>query len=415
VDHFRYRRGALHAERVPLSRIAARLGTPTYVYSQATLRRHWEVVTRAFAGRPTLVCYSVKASSNLALLARFAAWGAGFDIVSGGELARVRRAGGDPRRTVFAGVGKTRAELELALRARVLLFNVESAEELQLLDQVARELGVRAPFAIRVNPGVDPRTHHAISTGLVTSKFGVPLREAYALYQQSRRMPGLSARGVDCHIGSQLTDIRPLREAVTQVARLYQQLLGEGQRLSLLDVGGGLGIPYRGERPPGPEAWARTLRQATAGLAATLLVEPGRVLVGNAGVLLTRVLFRKRAGKRQYVIVDAGMNDLLRPALYGAEHEVVPVHPRRGRTVRAEVVGPVCESTDTLASGRRMVLPEQGDLLAVRTAGAYGMSMASTYNGRPRPAEVLVRGARFQVVRAREKPPDLWRGESTGR
>jgi len=415
VDHFRYRRGTLHAEGVPLPRVAARVGTPTYVYSEATLRRHWEVVTRAFAGHPTLVCYSVKASSNLALLARFASWGAGFDIVSGGELHRVRRAGGDPRKTVFAGVGKTRDELEQALRARVLLFNVESAEELELLDQVARQLGVRAPFAIRVNPGVDPRTHHAVSTGLEGSKFGVPLREAHTLYQRSRRMRGLVARGVDCHIGSQLTDTRPLREAVTQVARLFQQLRGDGHALSLLDVGGGLGVPYRGERPPAPEVWARTLRQVTAGIPATLLVEPGRVLVGNAGVLLTRVLFRKRSRTKQFVIVDAGMNDLLRPALYGAEHEMVPVRRRGGRAVRVDVVGPVCESTDTLASGRNMVLPERGDLLAVRTAGAYGMSMASTYNGRPRPAEVLVRRARFQVVRDREKVEDLWRGESTGR
>ncbi|HMK72039.1 MAG TPA: diaminopimelate decarboxylase [Myxococcaceae bacterium] len=411
MDHFRYRRGALHAERVPLSRIAARLGTPTYVYAEATLRRHWEVVSRAFAGRPTLVCYSVKASSNLALLARFAAWGAGFDIVSGGELARVRRAGGDPRRTVFAGVGKTRAELEQALRAKVLLFNVESAEELQLLDQVARGLGVRAPFAIRVNPGVDPRTHHAISTGLLTSKFGVPLREAYALYQQSRRMRGLVARGVDCHIGSQLTDTRPLREAVTQVARLYQQLLGEGLRLSLLDVGGGLGIPYRGERPPGPEAWARTLRQATAGLAATLLVEPGRVLVGNAGVLLTRVLFRKRARTKQFVIVDAGMNDLLRPSLYQAFHRIEPVGARGPAAFRADVVGPVCETGDFLARDRDLPAVEPEDVLAVRDAGAYGYVMASNYNLRPRPAEVLVEDGQARLIRRRETFEDLVRTE----
>jgi len=415
MDHFRYRRGILHAEEVPLERIAARVSTPTYVYSEATLRRHWEVVTRAFAGHPTLVCYSVKASSNLALLARFAAWGSGFDVVSGGELARVRRAGGDPRRAVFAGVGKRREELVQALRARVLLINVESAEELELLDQVARELGVRAPFAVRVNPAVDPRTHRAISTGMETSKFGVPLREAYALYRRSRRMRGLVARGVDCHIGSQLTDTRPLGRAVAQVARLYQELVGQGYPLSLLDVGGGLGIPYRDERPPHPQAWAGVLLRAVRGLPATLLVEPGRLLVGNAGVLVTRVLFRKRSPRRQFVIVDAGMNDLLRPALYGAEHEVVPVRRRRGPTVRAEVVGPVCESTDTLASARRLVLPEQGDLFCVRTAGAYGMSMASNYNGRPRPAEVLVHGRRFQVVRARDAVRDLWRGESTGR
>ena len=415
MDHFQPRKGVLHVEEVSLERVADRVGTPTYVYSEATLRRHFRVVDGAFAGAPHIVCYSVKASGNLALLSALARWGSGFDVVSGGELARVLEAGGDPGRTVFAGVGKTEAEMAFALRAGIGMFNVESAEELEALDRVGKRLRRRAPFAIRVNPGVDPRTHHAVSTGLEGSKFGVPLREAHTLYQRSRRMRGLVARGVDCHIGSQLTDTRPLREAVTQVARLFQQLRGDGHALSLLDVGGGLGVPYRGERPPAPEVWARTLRQVTAGIPATLLVEPGRVLVGNAGVLLTRVLFRKRSRTKQFVIVDAGMNDLLRPALYGAEHEMVPVRRRGGRAVRVDVVGPVCESTDTLASGRNMVLPERGDLLAVRTAGAYGMSMASTYNGRPRPAEVLVRRARFQVVRDREKVEDLWRGESTGR
>jgi diaminopimelate decarboxylase len=415
MDHFLYRRGVLYAEGVCLLRLAEEVGTPAYVYALATLRRHWQVVRGAFAGRPTLVCYSVKASSNLALLSHFAAWGAGFDVVSGGELARVVRAGGEPGRTVFAGVGKTQAELEQALRAGVLLVNVESAEELDLLDSVGRTLGVRAPFAVRVNPDVDARTHRNISTGKRTSKFGVPLAEARALYQKSRGMRGVLARGVDCHIGSQLTESGPLKTAVRRVAALYRQLVSEGHRLSLLDVGGGLGIRYRKETPPRPEAWARVLREATADIDATLVVEPGRVLVGNAGVLLTRVLFRKRASGRPLVVVDAGMNDLLRPALYGAEHEVVSVRRRQGARVLLDVVGPVCESTDTLAAGRRMVLPAQGDLLVVRTAGAYGMSMASNYNGRPRPAEVLVSGKRFQVVRTRESLRDLWRGESTGR
>jgi diaminopimelate decarboxylase len=415
MDHFLFRRGVQYAEGVPLARIAEQVGTPTYVYSEATLRRHWEVVSGAFAGRPTLVCYSVKASSNLALLARFARWGAGFDVVSGGELARVQRAGGAPRRTVFAGVGKTRAELEQALRAGVLLVNVESAEELELLNAVGREAGVRAPFAMRVNPHVDAGSHRGISTGLKTSKFGVPLEEARALYRRSLRMKGVLAKGVDCHIGSQLTYTEPLRKAVRKVAAFYRQLASEGHGLGLLDVGGGLGIRYRKETPPLPEDWARTLLEATGDIAATLVVEPGRVLVGNAGVLLTRVLGRKRGPGLHFVVVDAGMNDLLRPALYGAEHEVVPVRRRRGAAVRVDVVGPVCESTDTLASGRRMVLPAQGDLLVLRTAGAYGMSMASNYNGRPRPAEVLVSGSRFQVVRTRETLRDLWRGESTGR
>lgn len=415
MDHFLFRRGVLYAEGVSLEHVAERVGTPTYVYAEATLRRHWEVVSRAFEGRPTLLCYSVKASSNLALLSRFARWGAGFDVVSGGELARVLRAGGEPSKTVFAGVGKTRAELEQALRARILLVNVESAEELELLDQVGRAAGVGAPFAIRVNPDVDARTHRSISTGLRTSKFGIPVSEARALYERSRRMKGLVAKGVDCHIGSQLTDARPLLEAVRRVAALYRQLVSEGHRLEFLDVGGGLGIRYRTETPPKPEEWARVLREASKDVATTLVVEPGRVLVGNAGILLTRVLGRKRVPGRRFVIVDAGMNDLLRPALYGAEHEVVSVRRRRGSSVLLDLVGPVCESTDTLASGRRMVLPARGDLLAIRTAGAYGMSMSSNYNGRPRPAEVLVSGARFQVVRRREALEDLWRGESTGR
>jgi len=415
MDHFLYRRGRLYADGVSLESIARRVGTPTYVYAAATLRRHWEVVTAAFAGRPTLVCYSVKANSNLALLSLFAEWGAGFDVVSGGELAKVVRAGGKPQRTVFAGVGKTRAELEQALRARVLLINVESAEELELLDAVGRALGTRAPFAVRCNPDVDARTHRSISTGLRTSKFGVPLAEARALYQRARRMRGVEALGVDCHIGSQLTETGPFGQAVKKVAALYRQLVSEGHPLRLLDVGGGLGIRYRKEAPPTPEAWARVLREATADIACTLVVEPGRVLVGNAGVLLTRVLFRKRTSARRFLVVDAGMNDLLRPALYGAEHEVVAVRRKRGPRVLLDVVGPVCESTDTLAAGRRMVLPAARELLVVRTAGAYGMSMASNYNGRPRAAEVLVQGARFQVVRARETLEDLWRGESTGR
>ncbi|MGO8968660.1 MAG: diaminopimelate decarboxylase [Myxococcaceae bacterium] len=415
MDHFHYRRGVLYAEGVSLPSVAAKVGTPTYVYAEATLRRHWEVVSEAFSGRSALVCYSVKASSNLALLSRFAFWGAGFDVVSGGELARVLRSGGKARRTVFAGVGKTRAELEQALGAGVLLFNVESAEELELLDQVARASGVRAPFAVRVNPDVDARTHRSISTGHKTSKFGVPLAEARALYQRSRQLKGLLATGVDCHIGSQLTHLQPLSEAVRRVAALYRQLQAEGHPLGLLDVGGGLGIRYRKERPPSPEAWARVLREATADISATLVVEPGRVLVGNAGVLLTRVLYRKPGPGRRFLVVDAGMNDLLRPALYGAEHEVVPVRRRAGKRVLLDVVGPVCESTDTLAAGRRLVLPRRGELLAVRTAGAYSMSMASNYNGRPRAAEVLVSGRRFQVVRTRETLQDLWRGESTGR
>lgn len=415
MDHFRPHRGVLHCEQVSLERIAGRVGTPTYVYSEATLHRHFRVVDVAFAGAPHLVCYSVKASGNLGLLASLARWGSGFDVVSGGELARVVEAGGDPGRTVFAGVGKTEAEMAQALRAGIGMFNVESAEELEALDRVGRRLRRHAPFAIRVNPGVDAGTHRHISTGLPTSKFGVPFAEARALYARSRRMRGLRARGVDCHIGSQLTRLGPLAAALRQVAALYRALRAEGHPLEWLDVGGGLGIRYQDEEPPSPDRWAATVRKAVGDTGATVVVEPGRVLVGNAGVLLTRVLYRKQAGGRTLVVVDAGMNDLLRPALYGAEHAIVPVRSRRGRSRLVDLVGPVCESADVLGRDRRLVLPEPGALLAIRGAGAYGMSMASTYNGRPRPAEVLVSGARARVVRRREPVEDLWRGESTGR
>jgi diaminopimelate decarboxylase len=412
MNHFHEQRGALWAEGVPLERIAREVGSPTYVYSAATLRRHLSVVQAAFAKTPTVVCYSVKANSTLAVLSLFARGGSGFDIVSGGELARVLEAKGDPRQVVFSGVGKRDDEMKAALEAGILMFNVESAEELERLDQVGRRLGVRAPFALRVNPDVDAKTHRYIATGLKTSKFGVPFEEAVALYKKSRRMKGLEARGVDCHIGSQLTDARPVREAITRVADLYAELKAQGFPLTHLDVGGGLGVTYTDERPPGVDAYAKAVLGATKGLGATLVLEPGRVLVANAGVLLTHVLYRKQTPAKRFLIVDAGMNDLLRPALYEAHHDIVAVKPRRGRKSTMEIVGPVCESSDVLGHARSMPPLEQGDLLAIKTAGAYGMSMASTYNSRPRPAEVLVDGAKYRVVRKRETLTDLWRGET---
>lgn len=412
MNHFHERRGALWAEEVPLSRIAEEVGTPTYVYSAATLRRHLAVVQSAFVRVPTVVCYSVKANSTLAVLKLFASAGSGFDIVSHGELARVQQAGGDPKKVVFSGVGKREDEMVAALRAGILMFNVESAEELVLLDRVGRRLGVRAPFALRVNPDVDARTHRYIATGLKTSKFGVPFEEAVALYGKSRRMKGLQARGVDCHIGSQLTDARPVKEAITRVGGLYAELKAQGFPLTHLDVGGGLGVTYSKERPPGVEAYAQAVLDSARHLGAILVLEPGRVLVANAGVLLTRVLFRKKTPSKRFLIVDAGMNDLLRPALYEAHHDIVAVKPRRGSRATMEIVGPVCESSDVLGHGRSMPPLEQGDLLAVKTAGAYGMSMASTYNSRCRPAEVLVDGQDYRVVRRREALEELWRGET---
>jgi diaminopimelate decarboxylase len=412
VNHFHEKRGALWAEEVPLAGIAQEVGTPTYVYSSATLRRHLSVVQAAFAQVPTVVCYSVKANSTLAILKLFATGGSGFDIVSHGELARVLEAGGDPKKVVFSGVGKREDEMVAALKAGILMFNVESAEELTLLDQVGRRLGVRAPFALRVNPDVDAKTHRYIATGLKTSKFGVPFEEAVALYKKSRRMKGLEARGVDCHIGSQLTDARPVKEAITRVGGLYAELKKQGFPLTHLDVGGGLGVKYTKERPPGLEDYAKAVLSSAHGFDGTLVLEPGRVMVANAGVLLTKVLFRKKTVAKKFLIVDAGMNDLMRPALYEAHHDIVAVKPRRGSKTTMEIVGPVCESTDVLGHARSLAPLEQGDLLAIKTAGAYGMSMASTYNSRCRPAEVLVDGKDYRVVRKREAIEELWRGET---
>lgn len=411
MSAFAYRKGLLHAEEVPLSAIADAVGTPTYVYATAALAERFREVTEAFQGHPHLVCYSVKANSNLAILRLFAGLGSGFDIVSGGELARVKQAGGAPAKTVFAGVGKTPDEMAQALSQGLLLFNVESAEELEALDAVGRRLGKPAPFALRVNPDVDARTHRYIATGLKTSKFGVPFEEAVALYAKAKKWKGLKALGLDCHIGSQLTRTAPVKAALSKVADLYVTLKAKGHALEYLDVGGGLGITYSDETPPSPGEYARTVLGAVARTGATLLLEPGRSLVGNAGVLLTRVLYRKPTEARTFVVVDAGMNDLLRPALYEAHHALQPVVKRRGRDVEVDVVGPVCESTDVLARARPLVLPRQGDLYAFMSAGAYGMSMASTYNSRPRPAEVLVDGAAWRVVRERERVEDLWRGE----
>jgi diaminopimelate decarboxylase len=411
VNHFSYRKRVLHAEEVPLSAIAEAVGTPVYVYSTATLRRHFRVVTEAFGAHPHLVCYAVKANSTLAVLRLLAQEGSGFDIVSGGELARVKAAGGEPGKTVFAGVGKTADEMAQALDAGILFFNVESPEELELLDSVARSKGRRAPFAIRVNPNVDAGTHRHIATGLKTSKFGVPFEEAVALYARARRMKGLEAVGVDCHIGSQITRTAPFKAALSKVGGLYKELKAQGHALRYLDIGGGLGITYTSETPPSPEEYARTTLAAVGDTGATLVFEPGRVVVGNAGLLVTRVLFRKKTPARQFVVVDAGMNDLMRPALYDAHHGLQPLVQRRGQEVEVDVVGPVCESTDVLARQRKLVLPKQGELYALMSAGAYGMSMASTYNSRPRPAEVLVDGAAWRVVRERESVEDLWRGE----
>lgn len=415
MNHFEYRGDALYCEDVPLATIADEVGTPVYVYSHATLTRHMRVFDDALAGVRHLVCFSVKSSSNLAVLKLLFDLGAGADIVSGGELRRVLAAGGDARKVVFSGVGKTAAEMREALAVGVLAFNVESEEELLALDRVAGDMGARAPVSLRVNPDVDPETHPYVATGLKESKFGIAMSEARAAYALARRLANVEIVGVDCHIGSQLSRTAPFSDAVSRLLGLIEELRADGVALRYLDIGGGLGIPYGEDgapAPPSPAEYGEAIRAALAPLGApgelTIICEPGRVITGNAGVLLARVLYRKRSEARHFTIVDAAMNDLVRPALYGSFHPVRPVREVAGRPVQVtDVVGPICESGDFLARARALPLLEPGELLAVGAAGAYGFVMASNYNSRPRAAEVLVRGDRYAVVRRRETIDDL--------
>ncbi len=414
MNHFQRKRGELCCEDVPLSELAAEVGTPAYVYSQATLLRHARVFRSALRGLDFLACFAVKSAPNLALLKLLAGEGFGFDIVSGGELFRALQAGGDPRRIVFSGVGKREDEREAALRAGILQFNCESEEELQQLSRVAARKRAVAPVALRVNPDVDARTHPYIATALASSKFGVPAARVRKAYRLAASLPGLRVEGVACHIGSQIQQTRPFVEAAGKMRDLVLQLRRDGHDVRRLDMGGGLGVPYgQGPAPASPREYGEALVKALRGLDVKVLLEPGRLLVANAGVLLTRVLLRKEGHRgRKFVVVDAGMNDLVRPALYDAHHAIEPVgRPRRGGE-RVDVVGPVCESADVLA--RRRVLPPlgAGDLIVLRTAGAYGMAMASQYNARPRPAEVLVDGRSWRIIRARETYKDLIRGET---
>jgi diaminopimelate decarboxylase len=416
MHHFRVVADDLCCEDVALEAVAREIGTPVYVYSRATIERHLRVFDDALAGRPHRICYSVKANSNLAILRLLAGLGAGMDVVSGGELHRALRAGVAADRILFGGVGKREDEIEAALRAGILMINVESLQELDLCDRVAARLGTKAPISIRVNPDVDAETHPHISTGLRKNKFGVPAARAREAYHRAASLPHLAVRGVDCHIGSQLTRLDPLRDAIGRVAELARELRDGGAPLEFLDVGGGLGIPYRDEdAPPSPADYGRMLDEALApfsGLDLTLLCEPGRVIVGNAGVLLTRVLYVKEGEEKAFVVVDAAMNDLVRPALYGSHHEIRHVRERDRAPLVADVVGPICESSDHFARDRALGRPEPGELLAVMSAGAYGFSMASTYNTRPRPAEVMCDGARYDVIRRRETLEDLLRAET---
>lgn len=411
MHHFEYRNGELFAEGIPVRRIAREVGTPAYVYSLATLKRHYRVFDQAFAKVPHVVCFSVKSNSNLAVLRAFAGEGSGFDIVSGGELFRALKAGAEPKKIVFSGVGKKKKEIEDALEAGILMFNVESEQELDFLDEVGRGLGKRAPISLRVNPDVDPKTHPYISTGMKKSKFGIDIRRSLAVYKRALSLSHLEVVGVDCHIGSQLTTIPPFVDALFRVKVFVEALRKEGARIRYLDLGGGLGIQYNDEEPPHPEEYAGALIDGLRGLDVTLILEPGRVIVGNAGILVTEVLYLKETDEKKFVVVDGGMNDLIRPALYGSYQAIRPVVERKAETIVADVVGPICESGDFFAKDREIERPQRGDLLAVMSAGAYGFTMASNYNSHPRAPEVLVDGENFYVVRARESLDDLIRGE----
>jgi diaminopimelate decarboxylase len=410
MSQFQYRDGMLHAENVPLARIAAQYGTPCYVYSRAALTAAWRDFDAAFTGREHLVCYAVKANPNIGVLNVFARLGSGFDIVSGGELARVLAAGGDPHKIVFSGVGKTAAEMRAALQAGILCFNIESAPELELLNRVAGEMGVTAPVSLRVNPDVDAKTHPYIATGLKDNKNGVAYDDALTVYRRATELPHLRIEGVDCHIGSQLTEVSPFVAALERVLALVDALAADGIAVHHIDLGGGLGIRYRDETPPPVAEYAKSVLKTLGNRTQKLLFEPGRLLTGNAGVLLSEVLFLKHGQDRNFAVVDAAMNDLMRPALYEAWHDVLPLRetPAGGRVY--DIVGPVCESGDFLARDRQLSV-NPGDLIAIASAGAYGMSMSSNYNTRARAAEIMVDGDRIFPIRNRETVADLFAGE----
>lgn len=410
MNHFHYRDNALFCEDVAVADIAARVGTPFYLYSAETLTRHFNAFDGAFSV-PHITCFAVKSCSNIAILNLFAKLGGGADIVSGGELFRALKAGIDPGRIVYSGVGKTEEEMRLALSSGILMLNVESHQELETLQQVAASMGVTAQVSFRVNPDVDPKTHAYISTGLAKNKFGIPINDALDSYLAAREMANIRIVGVSCHIGSQLTDVSPFVESLVKVRGFVGRLREAGIGISYLDLGGGVGIRYNEEAPPLPAAYAEALEREMGGLDCTLILEPGRVLVGNAGILVTKVLYTKQGGKK-FVIVDAGMNDLARPSLYDAYHAIQPVVRRGEATEVVDVVGPICETGDFLARGKAIAVAESGDLLAVMSAGAYGFSMSSNYNSRPRVAEVLVKGDTFHVIRKRESYESLIEGET---
>jgi len=409
MDHFSYKNGAYYAENVAITDIVKEIGTPFYCYSSATLEHHYKVFSSQFADIDAEVCFAVKSNDNLAVLATFAKLGAWADVVSGGEIRKVRKAGIKAANIVFSGVGKTAEEMSYALDEGIFQFNVESEAELLLLNEVAISKDKKAPIAIRVNPDVDPKTHAKISTGQKESKFGIAMSHALGVYRKANSLPGIDVQGVSVHIGSQLTTLEPFAKAFSHLRNFVNELRAENIKVTTLDLGGGLGIPYGKEQPPLPEFYAEIAKRETSGLGVKLLFEPGRVLVGNAGILVSKVLYIKNGENRIFVIADAAMNDLIRPTLYDAYHEIIPVITPSGdvHTEMVDVVGPVCETGDIFAEQRLMKVPKPGDLIAFRSAGAYGAVMAGTYNARPLIAEVMVKGDKFSVIRPRQTYDEL--------
>jgi diaminopimelate decarboxylase len=411
MHHFHYRNDDLYCEDVPLRELAREVGAPCYVYSHATLVNHFTVFDRGFVGAPHLTCFAMKANSNLTILRLLGSLGGGADIVSGGELFKARKAGIPADRIVYSGVGKTPAEIDYALKENILMFNIESSQELEAIDARAGMLGARARIALRINPDVDPGTHPYISTGMKKNKFGIDIDHAFHEYERASKLRNVEITGVDCHIGSQLTEVAPFVDALKRLRVLIERLKSIGIEIKYLDLGGGLGITYDQETPPHPHEYAQAILTELENLPCTLIFEPGRVIVGNAGILLTRVLYTKKGAAKQFVIVDAAMNDLIRPSLYGSYHHIQPVERKTKQTQVVDVVGPICESGDFLARDRELPAVQAGDLLAVMSAGAYGATMGSNYNSRPHPPEVLVKEDRYYVIRRRQTWEDLTRGE----
>lgn len=412
MHYFQYKGKALYCEEVSIDSMASEVGTPFYLYSYRTMVRHYKAFQEAFLSVPHLICYSVKANSNLSVLKTFVDMGSGVDTVSGGEIYRALKAGADPEKIVFSGVGKKEEEIEYGLKTGILMFNVESAQELEAINGIAKRLDLKAPISLRVNPDVDPQTHPYISTGFKNAKFGIDITIAKELYRHARSLKNIDVIGVDCHIGSQLTSVAPFIDALRKIKEMIQSVREDGTDIKYLDLGGGLGITYREETPPHPTTYGEAITKEVEDLDITLIFEPGRVLVGNAGILVTRVIYTKENAEKNFIIVDAAMNDLARPALYGSYHGIKPVQmPDSDEEVTVDVVGPICETGDFLAKDIKVPVFKRGDLMAVMSAGAYGFAMSSNYNSRPRAAEVIVKRDEYTIIRERESYEDLIRGE----